>query len=162
MSVYQPPLRDIGFVLEHIVDLESLSKLDGYQHADPATVGDLLEEAGRFFSEVVAPLNPVGDLEGSVLTEDGTVKTPTGFAEAYGKLVESGWQAISLPADWGGGGMPQAVGFAVDEMMISSSLSFSLCPTLTTGTVHLLNMHGSPSKRACTWRNSSPASGRAP
>ena len=147
MSVYRPPLRDIGFALEHIVDLEALSKLDGYQHADPATVGELLEEAGRFFSEVVAPLNPVGDLEGSVLTEEGTVKTPTGFAEAYRKLVESGWQAISLPADWGGGGMPQAVGFAVDEMMISSSLSFSLCPTLTTGTVHLLNMHGSPEQK---------------
>ncbi len=147
MSVYQPPLRDIGFVLENIVDLESLSKLNGYQHADPATVGELLEEAGRFFSEVVAPLNPVGDLEGSVLTEDGTVKTPTGFAEAYRKLVEAGWQAISLPGDWGGGGMPQAVGFAVDEMMISSSLSFSLCPTLTTGTVHLLNLHGSPEQK---------------
>ena len=147
MSVYQPPLRDIGFVLEHVVDLESLSKLNGYQHADPATVGELLEEAGRFFSEVVAPLNPVGDQEGSVLTEDGTVKTPTGFAEAYRKLVEAGWQGISLPADWGGGGMPQAVGFAVDEMMISSSLSFSLCPTLTTGTVHLLNVHGSPEQK---------------
>nr|MDE0502247.1 acyl-CoA dehydrogenase [bacterium] len=147
MSVYRPPLRDIGFVLEHIVDLETLAKLNGYQHADPATVGELLEEAGRFYSEVVAPLNPVGDLEGSVLTEDGTVKTPTGFAEAYRKLVEAGWQAISLPADWGGGGMPQAVGFAVDEMMISSSLSFSLCPTLTTGTVHLLNMHGSPEQK---------------
>ncbi|MXX00069.1 MAG: acyl-CoA dehydrogenase [Acidimicrobiia bacterium] len=147
MSAYRPPLRDIGFVLEHIVDLEALSKLNGYQHADPATVGALLEEAGRFFSEVVAPLNRVGDLEGSVLTEDGAVKTPTGFAQAYRKLVAAGWQAISLPADWGGGGMPQAVGFAVDEMMISSSLSFSLCPTLTTGTVHLLNMHGSPEQK---------------
>ncbi|MYH05676.1 MAG: acyl-CoA dehydrogenase, partial [Acidimicrobiia bacterium] len=110
MSAYRPPLRDIGFVLEHIVDLEALSKLNGYQHADPATVGALLEEAGRFFSEVVAPLNRVGDLEGSVLTEDGAVKTPTGFAQAYRKLVAAGWHAISLPAHWGGVGMHQAGG----------------------------------------------------
>ncbi len=72
MSVYQPPLRDIDFVLEHIVGLESVSKLDGFQHADPATVNYLLEEAGRFMTEVVAPLNRVGDAEGSVLTAEGT------------------------------------------------------------------------------------------
>ena len=147
MSIYQPPLRDIDFVLEHIVDLESLSKLNGFQHADPATVNYLLEEAGRFCAEVVAPLNPVGDIEGSVLTKDGTVKTPTGFAEAYQRLVEAGWQGIALPADWGGGGMPHAVGFAVDEMLISASLAFSLCSTLTAGTVHLLSMHGSTEQK---------------
>ena len=143
MSVYRPPLRDIDFVLEHIADLESLSKLNGYQHADPATVNYLLDEAGRFFSEVVAPLNPVGDAEKAVLTEEGTVRTPTGFTQAYRQMVEAGWQGISLPAEWGGGGMPQAVGFAVDEMLISSSLAFSLCSTLTAGTVHMLGMHGS-------------------
>ena len=147
MSVYRPPLRDIDFVLEHIVDLESLSKLNGFQHADPATVNYLMEEAGRFFSEVVAPLNPIGDQEGSVLTPEGTVKTPTGFAEAYRQLVEAGWQGISLPAEWGGGGMPLAVGFGVDEMLISSSLAFSLCSTLTAGSVHMLGMHGTPEQQ---------------
>ena len=147
MSVYQPPLRDIDFVLEHIADLESLSKLNGFQHADPATVNYLLEEAGRFLAEVVAPLNPVGDAEGSVLTSEGTVRTPTGFKEAYQRLVEAGWQGISLPDRWGGGGMPQVVGFAVDEMMISSSLAFSLCSTLTAGSVHMLSMHGSPEQQ---------------
>ena len=147
MSVYRPPLRDIDFVLEHIVDLESLSKLNGFQHADPATVSYLMEEAGRFFSEVVAPLNPIGDAEGSVLTSEGTVKTPTGFPEAYRRLVEAGWQGISLPAEWGGGGMPLAVGFGVDEMLISSSLAFSLCSTLTAGSVHMLSMHGTPQQQ---------------
>ncbi len=147
MSVFRPPLRDIDFALEHIADLESLSKLNGYQHADPTTVKYLLEEAGRFFSEVVAPLNPVGDTEGATLAKDGTVKTPTGFAEAYRQLVDAGWQGISLPAQWGGGGMPLVVGFAVDEMLISSSLAFSLCSTLTAGTVHMLSMHGSPEQQ---------------
>ena len=147
MSVYRPPLRDIDFVLEHIADLESLSKLNGYQHADPTTVNYLLEEAGRFFSEVVAPLNPVGDAEPATLTDDGTVRTPTGFSAAYQQLVEAGWQGISLPAQWGGGGMPSVVGFAVDEMLISSSLAFSLCSTLTSGTVHMLSMHGSPEQQ---------------
>jgi alkylation response protein AidB-like acyl-CoA dehydrogenase len=147
MSVYRPPLRDIDFVLEHIVDLESLSKLNGFQHADPATVSYLMGEAGRFFSEVVAPLNPIGDAQGSVLTEDGTVTTPDGFKQAYHQLVEAGWQGISLPAEWGGGGMPLAVGFGVDEMLISSSLAFSLCSTLTAGSVHMLSMHGTPEQQ---------------
>ena len=147
MSVYRPPLRDIDFVLEHIVDLESLSKLNGFQHADPSTVSYLMEEAGRFFSEVVAPLNPVGDAEGSVLTPEGAVKTPNGFAQAYRQLVDAGWQGISLPAEWGGGGMPLVVGFGVDEMLISSSLAFSLCSTLTAGSVHMLSMHGTPEQQ---------------
>ncbi len=75
------------------------------------------------------------------------MKTPTGFKEAYQRLVEAGWQGISLPGEWGGGGMPQVVGFAVDEMMISSSLAFSLCSTLTAGSVHMLSMHGSPEQQ---------------
>ena len=97
MSVYQPPLRDIGFVLQHIVDLESLSKLNGFRHADPGTVSDLLEEAGRFFSEVVAPLNPVGDAEGSVLTAEGTVKNPHRIRRGLPAVSRSG-MAGDLPA----------------------------------------------------------------
>jgi hypothetical protein len=73
MSDYRPPLRDIEFVLEHIVDIQAVSDLDGFEHVDPDTVRGLLEEAGRFMSEVVAPTNRVGDVAGAVRNDDGTV-----------------------------------------------------------------------------------------
>ena len=86
MSEYRPPLEDINFTLNHIAGLENVSKLNGFQHADPTTVSGLLAEAGRFFSEVIAPLNRVGDEEGSKLTENGVV-SPTGFKDAYAKSM---------------------------------------------------------------------------
>jgi len=76
MSDYAPRLDDINFILNHVAGLEEISKLNGYQHSDPETVAAILEEAGRFFSEVIAPLNQIGDQQGSVLAEDGTVRTP--------------------------------------------------------------------------------------
>src|SRR3970282_2644853 len=110
MSDYVPRLDDITFILDHVAGLEEVSKLNGYQPADPQTVAAILEEAGRFFSEVMAPLNQIGDRQGSVLIEDGTVRTPDGFKEAYHKFVESGWAAAHLPEEWGGGGLPYMIG----------------------------------------------------
>ena len=115
MSEYQPRLDDMTFTLNHVAGLEAVSKLNGYQHADPVTVGTILEEAGRFFSEVIAPLNRIGDVQGSVLTEDGTVRTPDGFKEAYQKYLESGWASAQLPEEWGGGGLPYMIGVAIQE-----------------------------------------------
>ena len=143
MSGFTPRLDDINFTLNHVADLEQLSKLDGYQHADPATVTTILDEAGRFVSEVMAPLNRVGDVQGSVLDEDGNVKTPDGFKDAYKKYIESGWSASHMPAEWGGGGLPHTVGVAIDEMYKSANLAFALCPMLTHGAVHALVTHGS-------------------
>nr|MBA2724950.1 acyl-CoA dehydrogenase N-terminal domain-containing protein [Actinomycetota bacterium] len=94
---YKPPLQDIEFTLANIADLESIAKLNGFQHADPATVTGVLEEAGRFFSEVIAPLNQIGDQQGSKLQPDGTVKTPEGFKAAYAKFVEAGWGGVHIP-----------------------------------------------------------------
>ena len=76
MSDYRPPLRDIQFVLEHVVDLGGLAELPGFDHVDEADVYDALAEAGRFFSEVVAPTNRVGDSEGVLLETDGSVRVP--------------------------------------------------------------------------------------
>jgi alkylation response protein AidB-like acyl-CoA dehydrogenase len=143
MSGFMPRLDDINFTLNHVADLERLSKLNGYQHADPATVSTILDEAGRFVSEVMAPLNRVGDVQGSVLDEDGNVRTPDGFKDAYKKYVESGWSASHMPAEWGGGGLPHTVGVAIDEMYKSANLAFALCPMLTHGAVHALVTHGS-------------------
>ena len=140
MSEYSPRLDEINFALNEIAGLENISKLNGYQHADPETVSALLEEAGRFFNEVISPLNRVGDLEGSNLTDDGVV-TPEGFREAYRLYVEAGWAAAHMPEEWGGGGLPHVVGAAIDEMFKSANLAFSLCPLLTHAAVHALDIH---------------------
>jgi acyl-CoA dehydrogenase len=130
---YAPPLEEHRFALNHVADLEAVSKLNGYQHADPATVATILEEAGRFFAEVMAPLNRVGDSQGSTLDDDGQVRTPTGFTEAYRKFVESGWPGAHLPAEWGGGGLPYLVGVVIQEMFKTANMAFSLCGMLTPG-----------------------------
>ncbi|MFZ0626309.1 MAG: acyl-CoA dehydrogenase [Acidimicrobiia bacterium] len=143
MSEYQPRLDDILFTLNHVADLESVSKLNGYQHADPATVATILAEAGRFFSKVIAPLNRVGDQQGTVMTDDGTVRTPDGFKEAYQKYVDSGWAGAHLPQEWGGGGLPYMVGVVIQEMFKTANMAFSLAPTLTHGAVEAIDIHGS-------------------
>jgi alkylation response protein AidB-like acyl-CoA dehydrogenase len=143
MSEYVPPIEEHEFVLNQVADLESISKLNGFQHADPATVSTILEEAGRFFAEVMEPLNRSGDEDGSTLDEDGQVHTPEGFKEAYEKFVESGWPGAHLPSDWGGGGLPYTVGVVIQEMFKTSNMAFSLAGMLTQGAVEALHAHGS-------------------
>ncbi len=148
MSEYTPPLDDIEFVLNNIADLERISKLNGFQHADPETAFGVLQEAGRFFSEVIAPTNWTGDRQGSVLQTDGTVKTPDGFAEAYRQVREAGWAGVHLPESAGGGGFPYTVGIALQEMFTSANMAFSLAPLLTQGAIEALTRHGSPEQQA--------------
>ena len=147
MAEYRPPLADIDFTLTHLADLGAISKLDGLQHADPDTVTGVLAEAGRFFSEVIAPTNRTGDTEGSRLV-DGSVVTPTGFKEAYAKYVQSGWAGVHIDEEWGGGGFPYAVGIALQEMFKSANMAFSLCPLLTHAAIEALQRHGSDQQRA--------------
>ncbi len=148
MSEYAPRLDELNFLLNHVAGLEEVSKLNGYQHADPETVANMLEEAGRFFSEVIAPLNQIGDRQGSVLDEDGTVRTPDGFKEAYRKYVDAGWAAAHMPEEWGGGGLPYLVGVVIEEMFKTANMAFALCPMLTHGTVEALVTHGSEALQA--------------
>jgi len=148
MAEYVPPLRDIRFVLEQLADLDGLSKLEPYAHADPETVLGVIEESGRFMAEVIAPLNPVGDAVGSTLDGDGNVTTPPGFKEAYRQYVEAGWGAVPFPDEFGGGGFPWLVAVVMQEMMASASMTFSLCPLLTQGAIDMLEQHGSPAQQA--------------
>ena len=148
MSTFVAPLDDMRFALNQVANLEEISKLNGYQHADPATVATILEEAGRFFSEVIAPLNRVGDEQGSVLGDSGQVRTPDGFKDGYRKYVEAGWASVHIPSDLGGGGLPYVVGVAINEMFKSANLAFSLCPMLTHGAVEAIRAHGSEDLRA--------------
>jgi len=143
MSSYSPPLEEHNFVLNHVAGLEEISKLNGYQHADPATISTILEEAGRFFAEVMEPLNRTGDLQGSTLDDEGRVHTPEGFADAYRKFVESGWPGAHLSQEWGGGGLPYVVGVVIQEMFKTSNMAFSLAGMLTQGAVEAIHAHGS-------------------
>jgi alkylation response protein AidB-like acyl-CoA dehydrogenase len=148
MTSYRAPLADIDFTLNHVVDLASIAKLNGFQHADPATVRELLEEASRFFAEVIAPLNAIGDRQGSRLQPDGSVRTPDGFKEAYSKFVEAGWGGAHVSEEWGGGGLPYTVGVVLQEMFKSANMAFSLCPLLTQAGIEALSRHGSPEQQA--------------
>jgi 3-(methylsulfanyl)propanoyl-CoA dehydrogenase len=142
MSTYQAPLKDIRFVLNKLAGLSEVAKLPGYQDATPDTVDAILEEASKFASEVLDPINYSGDQEGSEWS-DGAVSTPTGFKEAYEQYVQSGWGALPFDAHWGGQGLPKLVATAVEEMFTSSNMSFSLCPLLTQGAIHALELCGS-------------------
>ena len=148
MSPYRPPIQDMQFVLEHVCDVRSLAKLEAFEAFDPDTLGDILTEAGRFVSEVFAPINQIGDSTGSIRNDDGTVTTPPGFGEAYDAYVKAGWGAAAFPTELGGGGLPWTVGLALQEMLTASNLALSLCPLLTQGGIHLLERHSSTEQRA--------------
>jgi alkylation response protein AidB-like acyl-CoA dehydrogenase len=147
MADYVPPLRDISFVLEQLVDLGDLAKLEAYTHADPDTVFGIIEESGRFVADVVGPLNRIGDA-GSTLDGDGKVTTPPGFREAYRRYVDAGWGSVPFPSEFGGGGFPWLVAIVMQEMLASASMAFSLCPLLTQGAIEMLAQHGSPGQQA--------------
>ncbi|CAN5784137.1 acyl-CoA dehydrogenase [soil metagenome] len=148
MAAYRPPLQDILFTLEHVADLRSVAKLNGFGHLDADTTEGVLSEAGRFFAEVVAPLNRIGDQQGSVLQPDGSVVTPEGFKEAYNKYVEAGWGGAHIPEEHGGGGLPYTVGIVIQEMFKTANIAFSLCPLLTQAAIEALIEHGTAEQRA--------------
>ena len=147
MSAYTAPLKDIRFVLNELAGLDAVGKLPGYEDATADTVDAILDEAGKFASEVLDPINWTGDQEGSVWN-DGAVKTPKGFKEAYRQYVEGGWPALPFEQEWGGQGLPKLVATAVEEMLTSSNMSFSLCPLLTQGAIHALILCGSDAQKA--------------
>lgn len=148
MSDYRPPLRDIKFALEHIADLEAVASLPGFEHVEAEDVYDALDEAGRFFSEVVAPTNVIGDTQGIQRNDDGSVTVPDEVTAAYQQFVESGWGAIKGDMEYGGHGFPGVMATAVQEMLTASNMAFSLCPMLTSSAVEALDAHGADELKA--------------
>ncbi|PWB96164.1 acyl-CoA dehydrogenase [Salinibacterium hongtaonis] len=147
MTNYTPPLSDLAFALEHVVGYRDVAQLPGFEHADFDTVVEVLAECGEFMAGVIAPTNRVGDLEGAQRQPDGTVKTPTGFKEAYKQFVDSGWSGVALSEEFGGGGFPRTVGLGIQEFMLASNMAFSLCPLLTHGAIDALMHYGSPEQK---------------
>ena len=148
MAGYNAPLRDMEFVTNELADLGGLAGLPGHGDVSPELIGSVLEAAGKFATEVLAPLNQSGDQQGSKLA-GGAVTTPKGFKQAYERFVADGWNGLALPAEFGGQGLPQLVSAAVAEMWHASNMSFALCPMLTQGAAEALLLTGSDAlKRA--------------
>ena len=143
MSTYRAPMREIQFVMNELAGLEQVGKLPGYEDATPDTVAAILEEASKFASEVLDPLNAVGDREGATWQEGGSVKTASGFKDAYRRFVENGWNGLTKNPEHGGQGLPQLVATAVEEMWHGANMAFALCPLLTQGAIEALELCGS-------------------
>jgi alkylation response protein AidB-like acyl-CoA dehydrogenase len=142
MTAYAPPLEDMRFALAHAAGLDGIAALPGYEEATPDLVDAALEEAGKLAAEVFAPLNQPGDRQGAML-ENGAVRLPDGFREAYRQLAGNGWTAIPFDPGYGGQGLPWAVAMAVQEMWHAANFSLGVCPLLTQGATELLQAHGS-------------------
>ena len=147
MVPYAPPVSDMRFVLEEVAGLASIASLPGYEVATPDTVAAVLEQAADLARDVLAPINDSGDREGARL-ENGAVRTPAGFHDAYQAYVAGGWGGLACPEEYGGQGLPLAVAAAVSEMWSAANLGFALCPMLTAGAVEALEHHGTEELKA--------------
>jgi alkylation response protein AidB-like acyl-CoA dehydrogenase len=142
MQTYTAPLRDMRFVMHELHDSASLSKLPGLEEMTPELYDTVIEEAAKFISAVLLPLNASGDAEGCHY-EDGVVHTPRGFKEAYKAFVEGGWGSLSSDPVYGGQGLPESVSKLVEEMICGGNLAFGLYPGLSHGAYLALKSHGS-------------------
>jgi alkylation response protein AidB-like acyl-CoA dehydrogenase len=145
---YQPPVRDFAFLLRDVLKIERYANLPAFADASIDTVEQVLEEAGRFCAEVLAPLNRVGDKEGCRWSPDFSVSTAAGFKEAYAQFVEAGWPALSADPAFGGQGLPAVVNLAVSEMLSSANMAFAMYPGLTHGAYSAIHNGGSPELKA--------------
>ncbi len=147
MTDYRAPLDDIRFALRQVADLDGLAELDAFSHSDPELVDGLLDEAARFFEQVVAPTNRDGDTIGSQRNDDGSITAAPGFVKAYKQGVEAGWGGLGLPEEYGGGSFPWLLALAVQEMLTAANMGFSLCSLLTQGAIDALLHHGSEAQK---------------
>ncbi|CAN5340582.1 acyl-CoA dehydrogenase C-terminal domain-containing protein [soil metagenome] len=143
MWTYEPPLRDMQFVVEELIGAPTRwSSMPAFEDVDVDTARRIVEEAGKFASEVLAPTNQNGDLEGCSY-DAGVVSTPAGFREAYAAFVEAGWPALACDPEVGGQGLPQLLNAALYEMLCSSNHAWSMYPALLQGAYDCLHAHAS-------------------
>ncbi len=157
MPTYTAPVKDMQFLLHEVLNV-SAGTTPGYADLDPGFTAAVLEEAGKVAAEVLAPLNAVGDREGCVL-ENGVVRTPKGFAEAFQAMKDGGWTALDCDPDYGGQGLPYLMGTAVGEIFVAANMAFNMYQGLTHGAYSAIRAHGTmeqkatylPKMVACDW-----------
>jgi alkylation response protein AidB-like acyl-CoA dehydrogenase len=142
VATYQPPVRDIRFVRNELLDFPGLYRqLPGCEGLDEETLNAVLDELARFCAEELVPLYRVGDSEGCQWSAEG-VRTPTGFREAYAKFVEGGWPSLSAPPAFGGQGLPESMGILMNELLGEANWAWAMYPGLAHGAKHTLQAHG--------------------
>ena len=157
MPSYHAPTKDMHFVLHELLNVDS-ADIPGFDELSPDFTGAVLEEAGKITSEVVAPLNVVGDTEGCRL-ENGVVRVPTGFKDAFDQVRAGGWTGLDCDPEYGGQGMPYVLGTAVAEMFSSANQAFTMYQGLTHGAYSAIHAHGTdeqkqkylPNMVSCDW-----------
>ncbi|MCH9825836.1 MAG: acyl-CoA dehydrogenase C-terminal domain-containing protein [Alphaproteobacteria bacterium] len=157
MPSYTAPVKDLQFVLHEVLKA-SASDISGYSELEPDFTAAVLEEAGKICSDVLAPLNAVGDKEGCSL-ENGVVRVPTGFKEAFDQVREGGWTGLDMPEEYGGQNMPYVLGTAVGEMFSASNQAFTMYQGLTHGAASAILAHGTDAQKetflpkmvSCEW-----------
>ncbi len=146
MPSYTAPTKDMQFVLHEVLKV-SQSATPGYDELDAEFTGAVLDEAGKIASEVLQPLNAVGDQQGCVL-ENGVVRPPEGFKEAFDQLRDGGWTALDCDPEYGGQGMPYVLATAVGEQFSAANMAFNMYPGLTHGAYSAIHAHGSDDQKA--------------
>ena len=157
MPSYSPPIKDMQFVLHDVLGV-SEADVPGYEEMDREFTGAVLDEAGKIAAELLAPLNPVGDASGCTL-ENGTVRTPEGFSDAFDKVRDGGWTALDCDPDYGGQGLPYLMSTAVGEMFSAANMAFNMYQGLTHGAYNAIHAHGTedqkktylPKMVTCEW-----------
>ena len=149
MPTYTPPLRDMQFVMHEVLNVvDELKSIPRHAELDADTLNAVLEEGGKFASEVIQPINLSGDSEGCVLDKTThEVKTPTGFKDAYAKYVEGGWAALSCDPDYGGQGLPFVANQCVYEMLNGANQAWTMYPGLSHGAYEALHAHGTDEQK---------------
>ncbi len=146
MPSYTAPTKDFQFVLHELLKV-SEQDIPGYADLDADFTGAVLEEAGKVSSEILSPLNAIGDTEGCTL-ENGVVRTPTGFKDAFDQIREGGWTGMDIPEEFGGQGLPYIMHTAAQEPMVSANMAFNMYQGLTHGALSAILAHGSDAQKA--------------
>ena len=143
---YKAPINDIIFAYDVLDSYNILNKIEKFKDFGLDTLEPIVEECAKFAEEVLAPINSIGDKNGAIFDE-GIVKMPPGFKEAYEKFTKAGWSSISLPSDIGGGGLPYGLSAAILEILCTANMAFVLGPGLSIGAISGINFHANQGQK---------------